>query len=125
MIQHEGPGWRLARDSSREKFSVVIGGDGWAFELTEQEWVELMTLINDLVIQHKGLENKLMPEEKICLELERLPWWGCLDGDRECWTLRLVYESNAGLDRGFEASWPIPAAQSITYAMRTMWNSSQ
>ena len=123
MIQHEGPGWRLAKDPSREKFPVIIGGDGWALELTEQEWVSLIALINELIAQHKGMKNQLMQEELICLELERQPWWGCLDGDRDSWSLRLVFESQASPCRGFEAYWPQPAAQAIAFAMRTMWNS--
>ena len=69
MIEQEGPGWRLARDTSRKIFPVMIGGDGWAFELAEDEWTSLVPLINDLIEQHKQLENQLMKEEKICLEI--------------------------------------------------------
>ncbi len=123
MIQHEGPGWRLARDTSRRIFPVIIGGDGWAFELTEQEWTSLIPLINELINQHKQLENKLMREESICLEIERQPWWGCLDGDRDTWSLQIILEGNGQHFRGFEAFWPIPAAQLITGAMRSVWNS--
>ena len=63
MIQSEGPGWRLARDLSRKDFPVLIGGEGWAIELTEQEWTSLVPLINDLTDQHQQLENQLMAEE--------------------------------------------------------------
>ena len=125
MIQHEGSGGRLARDSSRAAFPVLIGGDGWAVELTEEEWVSLIPLINDLINQHEQLENQLMEEELIGLEIEKPPWWGCLEGDRNSWSLQLVREKS-GNDylRGFEAYWPTPAAQSITSAMRAMWNCS-
>jgi hypothetical protein len=34
MIQQEGPGWRLARDLSRNGFPFLIGGEFWAVELT-------------------------------------------------------------------------------------------
>ena len=122
MIQHEGPGWRLARDTSRKIFPVIIGGDGWACELAEHEWTSLVPLINDLMEQHKQLENQLMKEEKICLEIERQPWWGCLDGDRDSWSLRIILESNGDSLRGFEGYWPIPAAQAITFAMRKVWD---
>jgi len=122
VIQHEGPGWRLARDTSRKTFPVIIGGDGWAFELAEHEWTSLVPLINDLMEQHKQLENQLMKEEKICLEIERQPWWGCLDGDRDSWSLRIILESNGDSLRGFEGYWPIPAAQAITFAMRKVWD---
>ena len=124
MTEQEGPGWRLARDSSRKNFPVIIGGDGWALELTEKEWISLANLIDELVNQHKKSEDQLMPEELICLEMERQPWWGCLDGDRFEWSLKLILESNNQYFRGFEAYWPIPAAQSIAHAMREMWKSS-
>ena len=125
MIQHEGPGWRLARDSSRGHFSVVIGGDGWAFELTEQEWLALASLVDELVVQHEKLESQLMPDEAICLEIGRESWWGCLEGDRDTWSLQLVLEGDDKYLRGFEAYWPIPAAQSITSAMTIMSNRNQ
>ena len=122
MIEHEGPGWRVARDSSRSRFPVMFGGDGWALELTEEEWISLIPLIDELINQHKKLENQLMPEESICLEIERKPWWGFLEGDRNTWSLKLVFEEEETSARGFEAYWPIPAAQSITSAMRAIWD---
>ena len=122
MIQHEGPGWRFARDTSRSAFPVMIGGDGWACELTEQEWLSLIPLVNDLINQHNQLEDQLMKEESICMEIERDDWWGCLDGDRDSWSLKIVLESNGESFRGFEAFWPIPAAQAITNSMRIVWD---
>ena len=122
MIQHEGPGWRLARDPSRDHFSVVIGGDGWAVELNDKEWLCLTSLINELIHQHQNLESQLMQEEDICLEIGRDSWWVCLEGDRLAWSLQVVLEANDKHLRGFEAYWPIPAAQAITSAMQLMIN---
>ena len=124
MIEHEGPGWRVARDSLRSRFPVIIGGDGWAIELSEKEWNSLMEVIKDLTNQHKKLDNVLMPDESVCLEIEKHSWWGCLDGDKKSWSLQLVLESNENHSRGFEAFWPIPAAQSITSAMKAISNCS-
>ena len=122
MIQNEGPGWRLARDTSRTNFTVIIGGAGWTVELTEQEWISLMPIVDGLVNQHDQLVGQLMPEESICLEMEREPWWACLEGDRESWSLQLILEGDSHHLRGFEAYWPIPAAQAIANAMRLMWD---
>ncbi len=122
MIQHEGTGWRLARDSSRVNFPIMIGGEGWALELTEQEWQTLIPLINDLLSEHKNLESGLMLEESISLELERQPWWGCLDGDRNSWSLQLILEGSQNHVRDFEVFWPHPASKAITNAMRHMWD---
>ena len=125
MIRREGPGWRLVRDSSRRSFPVMIGGESWAVELSEQEWKTLIPVIDELINQHKKMENQLMAEESICLEIERLPWWGCLDGDKCSWSLQLIREGNEESLRRFEAYWPFPAAQSITCAMKEMWDLCQ
>ena len=63
-----------------------------------------------------------MPEEKLCLEMERLPWWACIDGDSQAWSLQLILQGDANNFRSVEAFWPVPAAQEITTAMRKMWD---
>ena len=78
MILQEGPGWRLARDPSRGEFSILVGGEGWAFELTETEWKDFVGLLSTLESQHCALKDQLMAEEAIELELDRGVWWGCL-----------------------------------------------
>lgn len=123
MIQQEGPGWRLACDTSRPHFPVLIGGDGWAFEITEEEWQGLVALLSVLIEQHQSMQSLLMDQEAIELEMERGLWWGCLDGDRECWSLQVVLQGAAG-HRGIEAHWPAPAAQAFVMAMRTAWDSN-
>ncbi|MGC6483226.1 MAG: DUF1818 family protein [Synechococcus sp.] len=122
MIQQEGPGWRLGLDPSRPTFTALIGGEGWAFELTENEWHGLVTLLLVLTEQHAALQAQLMAEEAIELEMERDLWWGCLDGDRTHWRLQVVLQSAPGC-RGLEAHWPAPAAQAFVAAMRTAWDS--
>ncbi len=123
MIQEEGPGWRLARDTSRTNYSFLIGGEAWAIELTEPEWKTLVNLVNELINQHSQIENQLMDEETIRLELERSPWWGCLDGNKFSWSLKLIFYEEKDDKRGFEAFWPMPASQAMVSAMRTMWDS--
>ena len=90
MIQQEGDGWRVSHDPSRGEFCVLIGGERWAFELTEPEWRDLVDLVATLEQQHRGLVDQLMPEESIELELDRGVWWGCLSGDRSQWELRIL-----------------------------------
>ncbi len=125
MVQQEGPGWRLSRDISRNPFPVLIGGENWAFELTEYEWTILAPLIGELLDEHQRLESQLMPEESISLEIERNPWWACIEGDRNSWSLKVVLEGALDGSRSVEGFWPGPASQAIALAMRTMWDSSQ
>ena len=120
MIQQEGPGWRVARDPGKAEFSVLIGGQGWAFELTETEWAELCQLLDQLVRNHAALTDQLMAEEAFELELEKGAWWGCLEGDRDGWNLSVILSPMLG--RGVEGSWPAPASMAAVAAIRTMWD---
>ena len=122
MLQQEGPGWRLARDPSRGTYPVLIGGEGWAIELTESEWRDLGNLVSDLDHQHRELVDQLMEEEAIELELERGVWWGELDGDRNSWSLSVVLTAEHA--RGAEGHWPDPAAAAMVAAMRTALDSN-
>ena len=60
MVQQEGPGWRLSRDISRNPFPVLIGGENWAFELTEYEWTILAPLIGELLDEHQITHEQLV-----------------------------------------------------------------
>ena len=118
MILQEGPGWRLARDSSRGKFNILVGGEGWAFELTSPEWKEFVDLLSTLEAQHSALKDQLMAEEVIELELDRGVWWGCLAGDCQSWSLAIVLTPEVG--RGVEGFWPAPTAAALVAAVRTL-----
>jgi hypothetical protein len=121
MIQQEGPGWRLARDLSRNGFPFLIGGEFWAVELTETEVTGLHALLVELVHQHSLIRDQLMEEESITLELEQQEWWGCLDGTRDHWGLQVVLQGNGMQQRrGLEGAWPAPAAQAFLAALRTV-----
>ena len=70
MLKKEGPGWRIIRDSSRDNFSILIGGDTWAIELNNFEWENLVKVVLDLSDQYKSVREQLMGDEDITLELE-------------------------------------------------------
>ena len=118
MILQEGPGWRLARDPSRGEFSILVGGEGWAFELTEPEWNDLVALLSTLETQHLALKNQLMAKEAIEIELDRGIWWGCVAGDCQGWSLALVLTPRKG--RGVEGFWPASSAMAMVAAVRTL-----
>ena len=120
MIQQEGPGWRLARDLSRNGFPFLIGGEFWAVELTEMEVKGLHALLVELVHQHTLIRDQLMEDESITLELQQQAWWGCLDGTRDRWGLQVVLQGSEMQQRGLEGSWPAPAAQAFLAALRTV-----
>ena len=123
MLEREGPGWRFAKDFSKTPFCVLIGGEGWAFELREKEWEVLCRLVQELTEHHHQLIDQLMNEESISIEKEISPWWGCLDGDKSTWCLQIILEGKGAFARGVEGYWPAPAAQEIASIMRTTWDS--
>ena len=123
MLKKEGPGWRIIRDSSRDNFSTLIGGETWAIELNNSEWNNLVKLVIDLSDQYQSVKEQLMGDEDITLELERNPWLAILKGDQYGWNLRLILSSSCLLNRGAEVYWPRNVTNDVTNAMRTMWDS--
>ena len=123
MIKKEGPGWRIIRDSSRDSFSTVIGGENWAIELTETEWQALAAVFFDLCNQYCSIQSQLMSDEDIILELDRNPWSAFLKGDKFGWSIKLILSQSDSSKRGAEIYWPRSVTESVSSAMRTMWDS--
>jgi hypothetical protein len=116
----EGEGWRLAVDPYRRPFPVLIGGDGWAAELTAAEAWALRLGVGRLVREHRGQLATLLEEEALAmdLELDLQPGslWLALEGDRHRWSLRLVL-TPAGDQRGLEGSWSPAASEAFAAAL--------
>ena len=109
-MQAEGPGWRLAVDPARPGYQALIGGDGWAIEISLDELAQLKSLCGRLQEQHLAISDQLMAEEAIEIALEQGPWWLELSGDRERWCLRFVLSGPSG--RGAEGGWqPLASAE--------------
>ena len=100
----------------------MIGIDNWSIELQKSEFESLCCLLIRINEQLLGIKNELMDEESITLELEKLPWYVELDGKKNEWSLRFVFESQ-DQTRSFEMYWPIPIAQNLFYEIKNMWES--
>jgi len=114
--------WRLLRDFKKGKFCFLIGVDNWSIELQKSEFDSLYLLLIKINKQLLDVKNELMDEEGITLELEKLPWYIELKGNKNEWSLRLVFESQEET-RSFEMYWPIPIAQSLFCEVKKMWES--
>ena len=114
--------WRLRRDLKKGKFCFLIGIDNWSIELQKSEFESLYFLLLKINAQLLGIKNELMAEESITLELEKLPWFIELEGKKNEWSLRFVFESQ-DQTRSFEMYWPIPIAQNLFYEIKKMWES--
>ena len=114
--------WRLLRDIKKGKFCFLIGVDNWSIELQKSEFHSLYILLIKIHEQLSDIKNDLMDEECISLELEQLPWYIELEGKKNEWSLRFVFESQ-DQTRSFEMYWPIPIAQNLSYEIKKMWES--
>ena len=114
--------WRLLKDFKKGKYCFLIGVDNWSIELQKSEFHALYLLLLRINKQFLDIKNELMDEESITLELEQLPWYIQLDGKKNEWSLRFVFESQ-DQTRSFEMYWPIPIAQNLFYEIKNMWES--
>ena len=114
--------WRLIRDNKKGKFCFLIGVDNWAIELQKSEFNSLYLLLLKINKQLSDIQDELMDEEFITLELEQLPWYIELEGKKNEWSLRFVFESK-DQTRSFEMYWPIPIAQNLFFEIKKMWES--
>jgi len=114
--------WRLIRNPDKGKYCFLIGVNHWSIELQEHEFISLFKFLDSLINQFMILENQLMDEELINLEFERLPWYAELEGTKNKWSLRIIFESNEQT-RSFEMYWPSSISKDLFFEMRKMWES--
>ena len=114
--------WRLCRDFKKGKFCFLISVDNWSIELQKSEFNSLYLLLLKINEQLLIIKNELMDEELITLELEQLPWFIQLEGKKDEWSLRFIFESQ-DQTRSFEMYWPIPIAQNLLIEIKKMWES--
>ena len=115
--------WRLLRDLKKGKFCYLIGVENWSIELQKSEFNSLYFLLLRINEQLLDIKDELMDEEFITLELEQLPWYIVLEGKKNEWSLRFVFESK-DQTRSFEMYWPIPIAQYLFFEIKKMWEST-
>ena len=121
LIKNED-NWRLIRKPDKGKYCFLISVKPWSIELQEHEFTSLFKLLDVLIKQLLEIENQLMEEELINLEFERLPWYAELEGTKNEWSLRIIFES-IEQTRSFEMYWPIQIAQNLFYEIKNMWES--
>ena len=114
--------WRLIKDLKKGKFCYLISVGNWAIELKQSEFLSLYLSLMEINNQLLEIKNQLMDDELITLEIEQLPWYIELDGKKNEWNLRLVFESQEDT-RSFEMYWPIPIAETLFYEIKKMWES--
>ena len=114
--------WRLLKDFKKGKFCFLIGADNWSIELQKSEFDSLYLSLSRIHEQLLAIKNELMDEESIILDLEQLPWYIELEGKKNEWNLRFIFESQ-DQTRSFEMFWPTPISQNLFYEIKNMWES--
>ena len=114
--------WRLIRNPDKGKYCFLISIEKWSIELQNHEFISLFKLLEELIDQLLVLENQFLDEELINLEFERLPWYVELEGTKNKWSLRFIFESNEQT-RSFEMYWPSSISKDLFCEMRKMWES--
>ena len=114
--------WGIRKEANRGKYCFLITVDKWSVELQKEEFSSLHTLLIKIERELSSIKNNLLDEEFINLEIEQLPWYAELDGQKHEWNLRLVFESQEET-RSFEMYWPIPIAKKLLYETKKVWES--
>ena len=86
--------WRLIKDIKKGKYCFLIGVNNWAIELQKHEFDSLYKILLKLNSQFLEIKNELMEEECINIEIEQMPWYAELEGKKNAWSLRFIFESS-------------------------------
>ena len=111
-----GVGWRLGWNPQAQEFKGLVGGDGWAIELTEAELNDFCRLLGQLAATISQMASELMDEEKIAIEAESDLLWVQVEGYPEAYSVQLIL--NAG--RRCEGFWPAAAVPSLVQAAKVL-----
>jgi len=122
LLELEDINFKVSKDYKKGKYCFLIRVNNWAIELQKSEFASLHNLLLKINKQFDEISDQLMEEELINLEIEQLPWYIELEGNKNDWSLRLVFESQEKT-RSFEMYWPIPIAKNLFYEIKKMWES--
>ena len=122
MLELEDINFKVSKDYKKGKYCFLIRVNNWAIELQKSEFASLHNLLLKINKQFDEISDQLMEEELINLEIEQLPWYIELEGNKNDWSLRLVFESQEKT-RCFEMYWTIPIAKNLFYEIKKMWES--
>ncbi|MBD2579502.1 DUF1818 family protein [Oscillatoria sp. FACHB-1406] len=115
-VMKEGAGWRLGWNPEAPVYKGLVGGDGWAFELTEAELSDFCRLLERLAVTIDSIANELMEEERIACQLESNSLWLEAEGYPHAYEVRLLLSCS----RQCEGNWHSHAILPLLEAARTL-----
>ncbi|MBW4517337.1 MAG: DUF1818 family protein [Timaviella obliquedivisa GSE-PSE-MK23-08B] len=111
-----GSGWRLGWDDEAIAFQGLIGGDGWAIELTAAELEDFCKLLTQLAETLRQVSQDLMREERISCEVESELIWLEAEGYPQDYDLRLIVLTG----RRGEGFWNASAVSELLQATQVL-----
>lgn len=93
-----------------------MGGDRWAVELTEAEFVDFCRLAQQLADTVRSLAAELMDEERVACEQETAHLWMEIEGFPTSFELRFLLLQG----RQAEGGWPETVAAEIVKAIPSL-----
>ncbi|MFB8797079.1 MAG: DUF1818 family protein [Microcoleus sp.] len=111
-----GDGWRLGWHPDATEFQGLVGGDGWAIELTEAELNDFCRLLAQLAATMSQMASELMDEEKIAIEAESDLLWVQVEGYPQAYSVQLILSAG----RRCEGFWSIAAAPGLVQATKVL-----
>jgi hypothetical protein len=115
-ITREGPGWRLGWHPAEPTHQGLVGGEGWAIELTGPELDDFCRLLDQLATTMAAMAEELMDEERLTCEAESDQLWLEVEGFPTAYSLRLILSQG----RRAEGSWSDRAVPALLAASRTL-----
>ncbi|MCU0567079.1 MAG: DUF1818 family protein [Oculatellaceae cyanobacterium Prado106] len=112
----EGTGWRLGWDADAPQFQGLVGGEGWAIELTEAEWDDFCRLSVQLADTMQQMSQELMDEERLSCEVESDRLWLEAEGYPHAFSLQLILLTG----RRAEGFWPATVVPELIRAAQML-----
>jgi len=118
MTRHikSGNGWRIGWDDEAEVYQGLIGGDRWAFELTDTELKDFCRLLTELDSTIQLISAELMDSEKFSCEAESNQIWLEADGYPCSYDLHIILLQG----RQAEGTWPASVVPELIQASQTL-----
>ncbi|MGF1515369.1 MAG: DUF1818 family protein [Elainellaceae cyanobacterium] len=112
----QGEGWRLGWDPDASVFTGLVGSDRWSLELTQPELEDFCRLLLELAETMKAMAADLMPEERLCCEVESKQVWLEAEGFAHSYELHLILQEG----RRGEGYWSAAAVAELILAVQTL-----
>lgn len=97
-------------------YQGLIGSDRWSLELTRPEMVAFCRLALQLADTMAAMAAELMPEERLCCELEAEGLWLEAEGFAEAYELHVIVQQG----RQGEGFWSTAAVPDLLLAVRSL-----